>query len=528
MIFRPALAFALLLGAFLISGCDRLKSAIDPGKQAKVTTPAAAASSAPAAAGPAAPVEPPVLPPPTSDTSAHFNRVTGRVDVGGKMLHFEDHVGQREMFIGIVNGIMSAAPPEEKKVKIDPGALVDATGLAQAVASGKSIKRDGDAWLLRQYSYIPAGRSGLASVYGKEPMKFRSPSMIPAATDLVVETRLDTTALPAVIDAIGKAIGQEKDTTQAMATKLPSGDTVESLLAKTDLQLILGVDISSWKATPTSPQAVDFFLQIDGAGELLKVMLPEMEKSLGKATVQGSRRGWEIPLQPLLQPKALLLYDDQGTLTFTSRAEYLKYVETAAMKLGAWKEYQAACNHFPESGNLLVYVSPQVAPAIAMMLRRAAPQMNAEGAAFTEFATKNLPAKPWSLCVSCEPDGIMTLAEMPFPVELTGGPLPYLAGTSVLFVGARAWKKGSDRAACVMNVRNVQQAVRAYQNMNSLKPGDPIPWNKVIGEKGFLTKQPACLEAGGGYTFVKTVPKNGALACTCSHPEHQPANHDNW
>ena len=46
-------------------------------------------------------------------------------------------------------------------------------------------------------------------------------------------------------------------------------------------------------------------------------------------------------------------------------------------------------------------------------------------------------------------------------LELTVVILVLLSLISVLFIGARAWKKGSDRAACILNIRNFQQAVRS-------------------------------------------------------------------
>lgn len=51
-------------------------------------------------------------------------------------------------------------------------------------------------------------------------------------------------------------------------------------------------------------------------------------------------------------------------------------------------------------------------------------------------------------------------------LELTVVILVLLSLISILFVGARAWKKGSDRAGCIVNIRNTQQAVRGFQNMN--------------------------------------------------------------
>jgi len=45
-------------------------------------------------------------------------------------------------------------------------------------------------------------------------------------------------------------------------------------------------------------------------------------------------------------------------------------------------------------------------------------------------------------------------------LELTVVILVLLSLISILFVGARQWKKGSDRAGCIMLQRNIQQAVR--------------------------------------------------------------------
>jgi type II secretory pathway pseudopilin PulG len=57
-------------------------------------------------------------------------------------------------------------------------------------------------------------------------------------------------------------------------------------------------------------------------------------------------------------------------------------------------------------------------------------------------------------------------------LELTVVILVLLSLISILFVGARAWKKGSDRSANIMNIRNCQQAMRGEQNMKGLNPGD--------------------------------------------------------
>jgi type II secretory pathway pseudopilin PulG len=50
-------------------------------------------------------------------------------------------------------------------------------------------------------------------------------------------------------------------------------------------------------------------------------------------------------------------------------------------------------------------------------------------------------------------------------LELTVVILVLLSLLSILFIGARAWRRGSDRASCLMSMRNMQLAVRSYQNM---------------------------------------------------------------
>jgi prepilin-type N-terminal cleavage/methylation domain-containing protein len=56
-------------------------------------------------------------------------------------------------------------------------------------------------------------------------------------------------------------------------------------------------------------------------------------------------------------------------------------------------------------------------------------------------------------------------------LELTVVILVLLSLISILFIGARAWKKGSDRSANILNLRNTQQSMRGHQNMRELAVG---------------------------------------------------------
>ena len=85
---------------------------------------------------------------------------------------------------------------------------------------------------------------------------------------------------------------------------------------------------------------------------------------------------------------------------------------------------------------------------------------------------------------------------------------------SILFIGARAWKKGSDKAACIMNIRSVQQMIRGYQNINNYPEGYVIDVFVISNEYG-ITNINEC-PGGGDYDHAGTIPPAGNLVMTCS------------
>ena len=81
-------------------------------------------------------------------------------------------------------------------------------------------------------------------------------------------------------------------------------------------------------------------------------------------------------------------------------------------------------------------------------------------------------------------------------IELTVVILVLLSLISILFVGAKAWKVGSDRAANVMNIRNVQQAVRGHAAMNDIPQADATVTPVIVG--GAVPKAAIFGTAGDG------------------------------
>lgn len=95
-------------------------------------------------------------------------------------------------------------------------------------------------------------------------------------------------------------------------------------------------------------------------------------------------------------------------------------------------------------------------------------------------------------------------------LELTVVILVLLSLISILFVGARAWKKGSDRSANIMNVRNVQQAVRGHQNTNQKLATDTLASTTLFGVDGYM-KTPTPPISGVTYEYEDTYGAPGRL-----------------
>jgi hypothetical protein len=101
---------------------------------------------------------------------------------------------------------------------------------------------------------------------------------------------------------------------------------------------------------------------------------------------------------------------------------------------------------------------------------------------------------------------------------------------SVLFIGVGAYREGSNRAGCILNLSNVQKAVRSYQNLYELSVGGTLASTTIIGTGRMLETAPTC-RSGGTYTYSATVPAVGTAYATCSLAAtrtHQPANVTGW
>ena len=102
---------------------------------------------------------------------------------------------------------------------------------------------------------------------------------------------------------------------------------------------------------------------------------------------------------------------------------------------------------------------------------------------------------------------------------------------SVLFIGVGAYKAGSDRAKCILNITNVQKAVRSYQNMYEKEVGGALLKGVIFGSGNMIETEPTC-PSTGNYTFGEVVPAIGTAYLSCDFSvggnTHAPNSTDGW
>ncbi len=117
----------------------------------------------------------------------------------------------------------------------------------------------------------------------------------------------------------------------------------------------------------------------------------------------------------------------------------------------------------------------------------------------------------------------------------------------LIYIGARAWKRGSDRASCIMTQRNVQVAARSYQNLYGYSyGGHPYAEGGTqniiehLHVKGYIessiyeqARGAKPCPSGGTYTspLPDIFPLEGHLYMECSlssSDEHAPKSQDGW
>jgi type II secretory pathway pseudopilin PulG len=121
----------------------------------------------------------------------------------------------------------------------------------------------------------------------------------------------------------------------------------------------------------------------------------------------------------------------------------------------------------------------------------------------------------------------MTLIEVTLVIAVLLGLI------SVLFIGVAAYKEGSDRAKCILNIATVQKAGRSYQNMNEIDFNDGFAETDLVGDATKMFEVAPECPSEGTYGWVAVYPAVGTpfIECSLNDPlaeNHVPSNTNNW
>lgn len=107
----------------------------------------------------------------------------------------------------------------------------------------------------------------------------------------------------------------------------------------------------------------------------------------------------------------------------------------------------------------------------------------------------------------------MTLLEIALVVALM------LSLIAIMFLGIAAYKKGADRAKCLIQLSSIQKVVRSYQNTYDQIAGAALVHSTTLMGSGLYFETILnCpdTETPGAYTYMAAVPAPGTAYATCS------------
>ncbi len=90
----------------------------------------------------------------------------------------------------------------------------------------------------------------------------------------------------------------------------------------------------------------------------------------------------------------------------------------------------------------------------------------------------------------------------------------------ILVTGAKAWEKGANRSACIMNQRNVEQMIQSYANLKSLEEGASLDMEKIMADLEVEGISTTCPD-GGELIISPIYLGSGESHSQCTVPDHQ-------
>ncbi|MCK9523298.1 MAG: hypothetical protein M0R76_09705 [Proteobacteria bacterium] len=464
--------------------------------------------------------------------SPHYQAVSQRLDLGGELFFYADMEGDVQRGAEVLQGIWSdlygrdieAEGDDRASAKIDWVQLSRILGFSSVHALGMSSYRESNGMFLnRSYLHIPDGRKGLMQVSGHAPHAFDVLQLAPDTAALVGDIDLN---LRAIVDVLKAFDAQSADGDERIYDALEKRLALPLALLKmtpdelvqrldTRLMFVMKLDEMQKARWPDFAEPMARFHAVtvfDNLGVLLEPFwqrnpLPSLLRTYSKGDFDyiAFKRAL-MPELPYLRP-VLARQRPTGRLFIATDEAFLAECLDGTTSIATAPEFLQASHNMPvDSGNSLLYVSPQYTRWVQAFLR-SMPAGDSRVALMRRLGRLLLAdTETASLSVSRnEPEGIYTVSRSATSLKTSALQttliLPVMFGTMALFPLGNALEKPANDPGTPLEMHseagaNVElcywAAVRYFEAHGTLPqsvdwtparlpssvpyPGDPADW----------------------------------------------------
>lgn len=333
---------------------------------------------------------------PNSQRSPAFESVARELDLGGELFVFIDTEGDAAAAASMGQDIweMIAQMLQEEGEFVPPVNIEKiwaSFGLNNIEAIGmSSVRNPAGGFTNRSFLYIPEEREGFMLLSGGDPRPFMAYDFAPAGVDVVSEGDVYLKTLVEVIRQVAETIaGPMVDVYLEQGLQKPingeDGLTWGELVDQLDTRVLFTVDMEEGQAMDIEHDGLKLtfpktqaLVVLENVGVFYPQIISALPPELKELTQEQQVGGLEaVVITPPALPEATtaLAYlkptiarDADGRLFLASSPEYLEASLEAKGALRQNKAFIGATDEFPEKGNALSYVSPQLFPALHALL----------------------------------------------------------------------------------------------------------------------------------------------------------------
>lgn len=419
------------------------------------------------------------------------------VKLSEKLTKIADHLGEGGVHFSVTDAqedLRDLARIGDKVISQIPDAgippslrlerLFEDLGLFGYLGRGSSSHQIGNLWHNRSFRLTDGKHGGVFSLFGDPVAESVGSTFAPAGADLVMETSLDLRQVEKTVKKIAEAFGQEAE---AEVTNGFSEEIAEIGISLADLFTDFKVHgtIAFWmdeENTFEVEEGVELPIphlaaRLDNAGVIWKLLQPQMEGNSrmeekdGEIIMTPPEGALPTPFGEVLPT---IVYNPKTKQLFMAlSAEDLEACRGKGPKLGTTQAYQFATVRFPKKVNSQVYLSGDVFRLVEKLANQFVEQAPPEAQDIIKGLLpylSDLGAEGgYAAAVAVEEDGILSVANTPFPVKgdsslFGSGAIATLAVFAGLASPVVVKAKGAaDKAKAMNEVKMVVTAMFAYK-----------------------------------------------------------------